>query len=73
VDFMQACRKLTIQILGTNLTNATSVTFDGTPAAFTIVSSSQITATVPAGRENRKAPSGHAQRHAYKQRVFRVT
>lgn len=38
-----------IRILGTNLTQATSVTFNGVPAAFTSRSASQITATVPAG------------------------
>lgn len=36
-------------ILGTNLTGATKVTFNGVSAAFTVVSSSEITATVPAG------------------------
>jgi uncharacterized repeat protein (TIGR03803 family) len=38
-----------VQILGTNLTGATSVTFNGTAAAFTVVSPSLITTTVPAG------------------------
>src|ERR1039458_2143811 len=38
-----------VVILGTNLTGATSVTFNGTAAAFTVVSSSEITTTVPAG------------------------
>ena len=38
-----------VTILGTNLTGATSVTFNGTPATFNIVSSSEITTTVPAG------------------------
>jgi uncharacterized repeat protein (TIGR03803 family) len=38
-----------INILGTNLTGATSVTFNGTEASFTVVSSSEITTTVPAG------------------------
>ncbi|MGC1370849.1 MAG: choice-of-anchor tandem repeat GloVer-containing protein [Candidatus Sulfotelmatobacter sp.] len=38
-----------IKILGTDLTNASSVTFNGTAAAFTVVSASLITATVPAG------------------------
>jgi len=38
-----------IRILGTNLTGATSVSFNGTAAAFTVVSASQISATVPDG------------------------
>jgi len=38
-----------VNILGTNLTGATGVSFDGTAAAFTVASSSLVTATVPAG------------------------
>jgi uncharacterized repeat protein (TIGR03803 family) len=38
-----------VTILGDNLTGATSVTFNGTAATFTVVSSSSIKATVPAG------------------------
>jgi uncharacterized protein (TIGR03437 family) len=38
-----------VKILGTNLTGATSVTFNGTPAAFTVESATQISTTVPAG------------------------
>lgn len=38
-----------IKILGTNLTGSTSVTFNGTAAIFTVVSSSEITTTVPVG------------------------
>ena len=38
-----------VTILGTGLTSATSVTFNGTPAEFTVVSSSEIATTVPAG------------------------
>jgi uncharacterized repeat protein (TIGR03803 family) len=38
-----------VMILGTDLTGATSVTFDGIAAAFTVVSSSEITTTVPSG------------------------
>ncbi len=38
-----------VKILGTNLTGATSVTFNGTPAMFHVVSSSEITTTVPTG------------------------
>lgn len=39
----------TISILGTNLTGTTAVAFHGAPATFTVVSPTQITATVPAG------------------------
>jgi hypothetical protein len=38
-----------IEILGTNLTGATSVTFNGTAAMFTVKSKSEITTAVPAG------------------------
>jgi len=38
-----------ITILGTDLTGATSVTFNGTVAAFNVVSKSAITTTVPSG------------------------
>jgi uncharacterized repeat protein (TIGR03803 family) len=38
-----------VTILGMNLTGATSVSFDGTAASFTVVSSSEITTTVPTG------------------------
>ncbi len=38
-----------VRILGSNLTGASSVTFDGTAATFTVVSKSEIIAQVPAG------------------------
>jgi uncharacterized repeat protein (TIGR03803 family) len=38
-----------VRILGTDLTGATSVTFNDTPAVFKVVKSSYITTTVPAG------------------------
>jgi uncharacterized repeat protein (TIGR03803 family) len=38
-----------VQILGTKLTGATSVTFNGTTATFTVKSKSEITTTVPTG------------------------
>jgi uncharacterized repeat protein (TIGR03803 family) len=38
-----------VKILGTNLTGATSVTFNGTAAVFKVVSNSLITTTVPTG------------------------
>jgi uncharacterized repeat protein (TIGR03803 family) len=39
----------TVKILGTNLIGASSVTFDGTPAPFTVESGSYIKTMVPAG------------------------
>lgn len=45
-----------VKILGTDLTGATSVTFNGTAATFTVVSGSKITTTVPVG-----ATSGQVQ------------
>ena len=43
-----------VKILGTNLTGATSVTFNGTTATFHVVSSSEITTTVPMGASTGK-------------------
>ncbi len=39
---------VTVEILGTNLTGATAVTFNGVAAAFTVDSATEITTTVPA-------------------------
>src|ERR1039457_3490039 len=51
-----------VKILGTDLTGATSVGFNGTAAVFEVVSSSEITTTVPAGASSGKiqvvTPSG---------------
>ncbi|GLW13728.1 hypothetical protein Stsp01_04710 [Streptomyces sp. NBRC 13847] len=41
-----------VNINGTNLTGVTSVTFGGQPAAFTVVSDTQIQAVAPAGSGN---------------------
>jgi uncharacterized repeat protein (TIGR03803 family) len=38
-----------VHILGTNLTGTTSVTFDGTPATFTVITKTLIFTNVPAG------------------------
>ncbi len=61
-----------VKILGTNLTSATSVSFTGTAAVFTVVSPSLITTTVPAGASSGKVqvvtPSGTLSSSA----VFRV-
>ncbi len=39
----------TVTLTGANFTGLTAVLFSGTPAAFTVTSASQVTATVPAG------------------------
>jgi uncharacterized repeat protein (TIGR03803 family) len=63
----------TIRILGTDLTGATSVTFNGTPAPFMVVRPSEITALVPAsattGNVVVSTPGGVLASNA----VFRVT
>ncbi|MEU3985419.1 IPT/TIG domain-containing protein [Streptomyces sp. NPDC026672] len=38
-----------VTLIGTNLATASAVTFGGTPASFTVVSNTQITAVAPAG------------------------
>jgi uncharacterized repeat protein (TIGR03803 family) len=52
----------TVNILGTDLIGATSVTFDGTAAVFTVISQSLITTSVPTGASSGKVevtvPSG---------------
>jgi len=51
-----------VKLLGTTLTGATSVTFNGTPATFTVVSPTLIKTTVPTGATTGKVqvvtPSG---------------
>jgi uncharacterized repeat protein (TIGR03803 family) len=62
-----------VKILGTDLTGATSVSFNGTVAKFKVVSSSEITTTVPAGATTGtvevKTPGGTLKSNV----VFRVT
>jgi uncharacterized repeat protein (TIGR03803 family) len=57
-----------VEILGTNLTGATSVSFNGTAAVFTVLSPSLITTTVPAGASSGEVqvvtPSGTLSSHA---------
>lgn len=38
-----------IYILGNNLTGTTAVTFNGSPATFTVISDTDLRATVPTG------------------------
>jgi len=47
-----------VKILGTNLTGATSVTFNGTPAVFKVISRSLIEASVPVGATSGKVQVG---------------
>jgi uncharacterized repeat protein (TIGR03803 family) len=63
----------TIRILGTNLTGASSVSFNGTAALFTVVSASQLSTTVPdaatAGQVQVTTPGGTLSSNL----AFRVT
>ncbi len=62
-----------VKILGTDLSGATSVKFNGTAAVFKVVSSSEITTTVPegatTGKIDVKTPRGTLKSNV----VFRVT
>jgi uncharacterized protein (TIGR03437 family) len=61
-----------VVVLGNGLTGATSVTFNGTSAAFTVVSPTEIETTVPTGATSGKVqvttPSGTLSSNV----VFRV-
>jgi uncharacterized repeat protein (TIGR03803 family) len=63
----------TVNILGTNLTGTTSVSFNGTAATFAVVSSTEITTAVPAGAKTGKirvtTPDGTLSSNV----AFRVT
>jgi uncharacterized repeat protein (TIGR03803 family) len=58
-----------VTILGQNLTGTASVTFNGTPAAFTVVSDTEITTTVPVGATTGPVVAGALSSNV----VFRVT
>lgn len=62
-----------VKILGYQMTGATSVTFNGIPAAFTVVSSSLITTTVPAGATSGKVHVFTPQGNLSSNVPFRVT
>jgi uncharacterized repeat protein (TIGR03803 family) len=62
-----------VKILGTNLTGATSVTFNGTTATFHVVSSSEITTTVPMGASTGKVKVVTPHRTLTSNVSFRVT
>jgi uncharacterized repeat protein (TIGR03803 family) len=60
-------------ILGNGLTGSTSVTFDGTAAAFTVVSDTYITATVPIGATSGKVAVTTPAGTLYSNPAFQVT
>lgn len=62
-----------VKILGTDLTGTTSVTFNGTAAAFTVVSGSFISTTVPVGATSGKVKVTTPTRTLSSNVVFRVT
>jgi uncharacterized repeat protein (TIGR03803 family) len=62
-----------VKILGTDLTGATSVTFNGTAAAFKVVAKSLITTTVPSGATTGTVDVKTAKNTLKSNVVFRVT
>jgi uncharacterized repeat protein (TIGR03803 family) len=62
-----------VTILGTNLTGATSVSFNGKTAAFKVVSSSEITTMVPTGATTGKVKVKTPHGTFVSNVVFRVT
>lgn len=62
-----------VEILGTSLTGATSVIFNGTAATFHVVSSSAITTTVPTGATTGKVKMVTPHRRLTSNANFRVT
>jgi uncharacterized repeat protein (TIGR03803 family) len=62
-----------VTILGTSLTGATSVKFNGTTATFTVVSDSEITTTVPTGATTGKVKVATTNGTLSSNVAFRVT
>jgi uncharacterized repeat protein (TIGR03803 family) len=62
-----------VKILGTELTGATSVSFNGTASAFNVISRSLITTTVPAGATTGKVQVVTPSRTLSSNVEFRVT
>jgi len=77
VETQPTCGKVgaAVKILGTNLTGATSVKFNGTAAVFTVASGSLITTTVPAGASTGlvKVTITSGTRPVPSSRVFTIT
>lgn len=57
-----------VVILGNNLSSATGVSFNGTPADFTVPSNSEVETTVPAGSHHRSTNGDHRSRHTRQRR-----
>ena len=62
-----------VTISGTNLADATGVSFNGTDATFSVGSDAQITATVPAGATSGRVTVATAGGTATSKKVFKVT
>jgi len=62
-----------IRILGSDLTGATSVTFNGTAAKFTVISKSEIKANVPSGATTGTVEVTTAKNTLKSNTLFRVT
>ena len=62
-----------VSILGTNLTGATGVSFNGTAATFAVASKSEVTTTVPAGATTGTVEVTTPKRTLKSNMVFRVT
>jgi uncharacterized repeat protein (TIGR03803 family) len=63
----------TVVILGNHLTGTTKVTFNGTPATFTVVSSTELKTTVPTGATTGKIKVTTPERRLVSNVAFRVT
>ena len=61
-----------VRILGTDLTDATSVTFNGTAAKFKVTSNSEIETTVPLGATNGRVEVKTSKNMLESNVVFRV-
>jgi uncharacterized protein (TIGR03437 family) len=62
-----------VRILGTDLTGATSVTFNGTAAEFKVISKSEIETTVPSGATTGTVDVKTAKNTLTSNVLFRVT
>ena len=75
VETQPTCAKAgaAVKILGTNLTGATGVSFNGAAATFKVVSSSEITTTVPTGATTGKVKVTTPHGTLFSNKIFRVS